>query len=57
MMAIGEIIAIGDELLVGEVMDTNSFELAGELYKAGFVVNRITVVGDEHQSIQDGPSF
>ena len=53
MMARGEIIAIGDELLVGEVMDTNSFELAGELYKAGFVVNRITVVGDEHQSIQE----
>ena len=46
-----EIIAIGDELLYGQVVDTNSHWISGELSKIGVkVVNRSTV-GDDRASI------
>ncbi|MDD2551542.1 MAG: CinA family nicotinamide mononucleotide deamidase-related protein [Dysgonamonadaceae bacterium] len=46
-----EIITIGDELLIGQVVDTNSAWMAEKLSEAGFVVNQITSIKDNHHSI------
>ncbi len=40
------IITIGDELLIGQVIDTNSAWMAQELNKAGIWVKRRVAVGD-----------
>lgn len=46
-----EIISIGDELLYGQIMDTNSKWLSEEMDKIGVRVIRRTTVGDDHQSM------
>ena len=46
-----EIVAIGDELLYGQTMDTNSHYISGELDKIGVKVVRRTTVGDEEEAI------
>ncbi|MDR0542037.1 MAG: competence/damage-inducible protein A [Dysgonamonadaceae bacterium] len=48
-----EIITIGDELLIGQVVDTNSAWMAVELNKAGFDVQYKTTVGDNEKDILD----
>jgi nicotinamide-nucleotide amidase len=48
-----EIITIGDELLIGQVVDTNSAWMAHELNKQGIKVHQITSVSDEEQHILD----
>ena len=45
------IITIGDELLIGQVIDTNSAWMAQELNKAGFWVNRRLAIGDSRNEI------
>src|SRR6185503_7474405 len=45
------IITIGDELLIGQVIDTNSAFIGQELSKIGFTVRRRIAVGDEKQEI------
>ena len=45
-MANTTIITIGDELLIGQVIDTNSAWMAQELNKAGMRVKRRVAVGD-----------
>src|SRR3954471_15153798 len=45
------IITIGDELLIGQVIDTNSAWMAQELNKAGIAVNRRVAVGDSRDAI------
>ncbi len=45
------IITIGDELLIGQVIDTNSAWMAQELNKAGFWVNRRVAIGDDRSDI------
>src|SRR5215469_9454682 len=40
------IITIGDELLIGQVIDTNSAWMAQELNKVGLWVNRRLAIGD-----------
>jgi nicotinamide-nucleotide amidase len=45
------IITIGDELLIGQVIDTNSAWMARELNKAGFWVRRRVAVGDGRADI------
>lgn len=45
------IITIGDELLIGQVVDTNSAFIAQELNKAGFAVKRRVAVGDDRAAI------
>jgi nicotinamide-nucleotide amidase len=45
------IITIGDELLIGQVIDTNSAWMAQELNKAGIVVKRRVAVGDNWNEI------
>ncbi|MEK6604281.1 MAG: competence/damage-inducible protein A [Nitrospirota bacterium] len=48
-----EIIAIGSELLLGGVADTNSLFLADELLKIGIEVRWKTVVGDDPKDIEE----
>ncbi len=45
------IITIGDELLIGQVIDTNSAWMAQELNKIGFWVNRRLAIGDSRIDI------
>jgi nicotinamide-nucleotide amidase len=45
------IITIGDELLIGQVIDTNSAWMAQELNKAGFWVNRRVAISDGRNDI------
>ena len=45
------IITIGDELLIGQVIDTNSAFIAQELNKAGIWVRRRIAVGDVYEDI------
>jgi nicotinamide-nucleotide amidase len=48
-----EIITIGDELLIGQVVDTNSAWMAIELNKKGFDVRYKTTVGDRESDMLD----
>jgi nicotinamide-nucleotide amidase len=47
------IITIGDELLIGQVIDTNSAFIAQEMNKAGFAVVRRVAVGDNATQIKN----
>lgn len=51
-----EIIVIGDELLIGQVVDTNSAWMATELNKQGWEVTRIATIGDGANDIEDAIS-
>lgn len=46
-----DILTIGDELLIGQVIDTNSAWMGQELNKSGFFVHRITSVSDKEDEI------
>ncbi|HEY5690882.1 MAG TPA: competence/damage-inducible protein A [Cyclobacteriaceae bacterium] len=46
-----EILAIGDELLFGQTMDTNSHWISIEMDKAGFKIIRRTTIGDTEPQI------
>jgi nicotinamide-nucleotide amidase len=46
------IITIGDELLIGQVVDTNSAWMARELNKAGIWVRKRVAVGDHWDDIR-----
>ncbi len=46
-----EIITIGDEILYGQIADTNSQFISGELDTIGVKVVRITSIGDEEDTI------
>ncbi|MBX2964474.1 MAG: competence/damage-inducible protein A [Cyclobacteriaceae bacterium] len=48
---VAEILAIGDELLYGQTLDTNSHWISGELDKIGIKVIRRTTVGDIEEEI------
>jgi len=48
-----EIITIGDEILIGQVVDTNSAWMAKELNLAGISVKQITSVSDDKQHIMN----
>lgn len=47
------IVAIGDELLIGQVQDTNSSFIASIADKAGWTVSSISVVHDSPDAIED----
>lgn len=51
-----EIIVIGDELLIGQVIDTNSKWMASELNKQGWEVTRITTISDGADDIKQAIS-
>src|SRR4051812_14175240 len=42
-----EIISIGDELLIGQVVNTNASFISRELNAIGIGVNRVTTIGDD----------
>jgi len=46
-----EIITIGDEILIGQIVDTNSAWMAKELNKEGFRIFQITTVPDDEKQI------
>ena len=46
-----EIITIGDELLIGQVVDTNSAWIAERLNEAGILLHQITSVHDDREHI------
>ncbi|WP_372975167.1 competence/damage-inducible protein A [Muriicola sp.] len=48
---LAEIITIGDEILIGQIVDTNSAYIASELNKIGISVFQITSVQDERHHI------
>jgi nicotinamide-nucleotide amidase len=47
------IITIGDELLIGQVIDTNSVWISQELNKIGISVLRRIAIGDDQKAIKD----
>ena len=53
---LAEIITIGDEILIGQIVDTNSAYIAKELNKVGVKVFQITSVQDETSHILDALS-
>jgi len=52
-----EVITIGDEILIGQVVDTNSAWIGQELALAGWQVSRILSVGDEAGEILEALSL
>jgi nicotinamide-nucleotide amidase len=48
-----EIINIGDELLIGQVINTNASWMSEQLNLAGFPVYRVTIIPDDPQCILD----
>ncbi|MUP46265.1 competence/damage-inducible protein A [Gramella sp. BOM4] len=46
-----EIITIGDEILIGQIVDTNSVFISKELNKIGVSVHQITSIQDEREHI------
>ncbi len=51
---LAEVITIGDEILIGQVVDTNSAWLGQQLNQAGIALNRITSVPDTREGILEG---
>lgn len=47
-----EIIAVGTEILLGEIVDTNSAEIARTVRSLGLEVRRVTAVGDDVECIR-----
>lgn len=48
---LAEIITIGDEILIGQIVDTNSAWMAHELNKIGIRIKQISSVSDDRQHI------
>lgn len=48
-----EVITIGDELLIGQVVDTNSAWMGQELNKIGIEVLRIVSIRDREEEIME----
>ncbi len=46
-----EIISIGDELLIGQVVNTNASWMAEQLNRAGIKVNQVTAISDQREHI------
>ena len=46
-----ELVAVGNELLLGDVLDTNSHWLCGQLAGLGGEVRRVCIVGDDVEAI------
>lgn len=50
---IGEIISIGDELLIGQVINTNASWIGEHLAEAGIRITQISSIGDEGSRIKE----
>lgn len=49
-----EIISIGDEILIGQIVNTNATYIAKELNKIGIEVKQITSISDQKEDIIEG---
>lgn len=47
------IVTIGDEILIGQIVDTNSAWMAGKMTMAGFQIEEMASIGDNAQQIKD----
>lgn len=47
------IITIGDELLIGQVVDTNSSWIASHMTRAGFEIEEVLTIGDDAEQIKE----
>ena len=50
---LAEIITIGDEILIGQIVDTNSAWIAKEFNTLGIKIRQITSVSDTAEQIKD----
>lgn len=50
-MISAKVVAIGDELLIGQITNSNAAFIGSELRKAGFTVKRMVTVGDDENDI------
>ncbi|HEY6172335.1 MAG TPA: molybdopterin-binding protein, partial [Candidatus Kapabacteria bacterium] len=50
-MLTAELLSIGDELLIGQIVNTNASYLSERLNEIGVDVHRITTVGDNQKDI------
>ena len=50
-MANASICTIGDEILIGQIVDTNSSHISQALEEIGVKVTRMTSFGDDHDGI------
>lgn len=48
---IAEIITVGDEILIGQTIDTNSAWLGEQLHLQGIRLNRIVTISDDREEI------
>lgn len=48
-----KIISIGDEILIGQIVNTNAAYIGEKLFSAGFPVERTVVIGDEEKVLMD----
>lgn len=53
---VAEIISIGDELLIGQVVNTNASWISAELNKSGVRVVRVTMIADDAAEIKNALS-
>lgn len=51
---LAEIITIGDEILIGQVIDTNSAWMGQKLNEIGIAVKQITSISDHQEAILNG---
>lgn len=49
---IAEIVSIGDEILIGQIVNTNAVFIAKELNKIGIEVGQITSISDRKEHIE-----
>lgn len=50
-MVTASVCTIGDEILIGQIVDTNSAGIAGTLQSKGIKVNHMVSIGDNHEQI------
>lgn len=53
-MTTASICTIGDEILIGQIVDTNSSHISRTLNSLGIKVNRMLSIGDDHDVIIEG---
>src|SRR5947209_20623451 len=51
---VAEIISVGNELLIGHTLDTNSYWIAKRFTRFGWTLQRITVLRDSLEALKDG---
>jgi nicotinamide-nucleotide amidase len=48
---ISKLISIGDEILIGQIVNSNASYISERLYRAGIPVNRIVTIGDNENDL------